>query len=146
MLYEVITGSISRSFVAETDKGNWFVKQNVITSYSIHYTKLYESLFDGMKRVDERAIGIKDDQSIETGIHDHWHTVCKSCDKVITARLLKFRAAWFFTCEARITSYNVCYTKLLRFPVLKSKSLVSTNFTTRARAERNSTRYWSYEC
>ena len=64
-------------------------KGNVITSYSIHYTKLYEFL------AALKPLGI------EPG---------KSFDKSKVAKIdgKQFRAI------ARITSYNVCYTKLLR--------------------------------
>ena len=61
--------------------------ENVITSYSIHYTKLYESACRrvGMARRPSRI----------------WSTTSSRYWPRCAAR-------------SRITSYNVCYTKLLR--------------------------------
>ena len=57
----------------------------VITSYSIHYTKLYESVF------------------LTHTHHQTTHGHQRSCGKTK-----------LFRSKHRITSYNVCYTKLLR--------------------------------
>ena len=62
----------------------------VITSYSIHYTKLYDALME---------IKAKFEKIIEDRIAAEEDERKKNAEKV------------------RITSYNVCYTKLLRLPI-----------------------------
>ena len=65
----------------------------VITSYSIHYTKLYESWLDGAW-----TFAVKNkSHCVGPGLNGN-------------SRILNVRDATYF----RITSYNVCYTKLLR--------------------------------
>ena len=62
----------------------------VITSYSIHYTKLYEVLSSshGVAGADQGPLLLALSKLRTSGAHSH----------------------------RRITSYNVCYTKLLRGP------------------------------
>ena len=64
----------------------------VITSYSIHYTKLYE-LQERCNMIKEQLFVVKD------------NIKSKASEIVIEAKK---------SGKARITSYNVCYTKLLR--------------------------------
>ena len=84
-----------------------FPARCVITSYSIHYTKLYELVDDGLAVL---ALPFPD-----------------LFQKLLAAEVVA--AEFFFGQEAafdhglrgdagvvRITSYNVCYTKLLRAP------------------------------
>ena len=63
--------------------GNELWKSDVITSYSIHYTKLYDSMLRETRQTARLQIRIDGMVRLE-------ELVC------------------------RITSYNVCYTKLLR--------------------------------
>ena len=71
---------------------------NVITSYSIHYTKLYDES-DGL-------VG-----KVGTGHHQRGEILQQ---QIVQRRIREHDAE-----IARITSYNVCYTKLLRdFPAL----------------------------
>ena len=76
--------------------------ENVITSYSIHYTKLYDS---GCELISVAPLLVyfrmrrKTDSNLERSIAQHLHDV--------TVEI-----------KHRITSYNVCYTKLLRSPRL----------------------------
>ena len=65
---------------------------NVITSYSIHYTKLYELL--GYNRIIILRFSIQP-----------FITLIRQPAKQV------FKVS---RCYIRITSYNVCYTKLLR--------------------------------
>ena len=109
----------------------------VITSYSIHYTKLYDGargnsgvilslLFRGfakgladMKTAECDAIA----NSLKLGVEGAYKAVMKPTEGTIltVARLAAETAEQSATftndCTilwARITSYNVCYTKLLR--------------------------------
>ena len=54
MLYEVITHFAGLELVC---LGNFFICHRVITSYSIHYTKLYEKLSGDQKSLIKTAIG-----------------------------------------------------------------------------------------
>ena len=79
----------------------------VITSYSIHYTKLYEA-YDFQERV--KALSLEDFESLFEQAEVHLLDVfgdykLRKFDKKSSERLVMI---------FRITSYNVCYTKLLR--------------------------------
>ena len=67
----------------------------VITSYSIHYTKLYE--YHGKLGKSVPLNPFKDSATIHS----------QNLERIIQYNDLNDR-------EYRITSYNVCYTKLLR--------------------------------
>ena len=69
---------------------------NVITSYSIHYTKLYDMQSFGTQLI------IRDFNSVQFSGFQSFSGASTSS----SYRLRRIRA--------RITSYNVCYTKLLR--------------------------------
>ena len=87
--------------------GSSSVTAIVITSYSIHYTKLYEekSYGDPQRNIlmvdNQKALGIG--LSMESGEN------IVEVGKRVEARLAEL--------ENRITSYNVCYTKLLRIMI-----------------------------
>ena len=75
-----------------------------ITSYSIHYTKLYEipeEFHRGIAR-HERAL------DLQVAARDLGHALLDRGEVLGREGALKG--------EVRITSYNVCYTKLLRDP------------------------------
>ena len=74
------------------------VKIIVITSYSIHYTKLYET---NLSKCDRIAVSSSGDNTVEI---DYADPVYGNGDVAIGVEI---------KCD-RITSYNVCYTKLLR--------------------------------
>ena len=96
----------------------------VITSYSIHYTKLYENLLDNF-RLGKIALS---DELIETLfeslsfltqlVHGKSEDESFSCDiSPIIKRIEKVLSGDKGSDNGlRITSYNVCYTKLLRRP------------------------------
>ena len=73
----------------------------VITSYSIHYTKLYEAIGFSL-------FGILAVVSLSHAVASELGT--------LTPLLIAagFFQAWIVPNAIRITSYNVCYTKLLR--------------------------------
>ena len=101
---------------------------NVITSYSIHYTKLYEmeitqfTYFQQIGGIELDPISVELTYGIERiamyvqGV-DHVKNIRWNRDStwgdVMLEREVDFCRYNFE--EARITSYNVCYTKLLRF-------------------------------
>ena len=112
MLYEVITSScVSRVPWSWPSSGvfpagwTWIV----ITSYSIHYTKLYDARCLQLPVQKLRSVG----------------GMAKT--SMINRERKRERAV-----QNRITSYNVCYTKLLRTtPVvtyLESANIYSTEF------------------
>ena len=86
----------------------------VITSYSIHYTKLYDVAGFGMMQVMMYAIPayIAGDGDMTADIEQ----LLRWASFVLTLPVVFYSAAPFFQRAARdrITSYNVCYTKLLR--------------------------------
>ena len=119
----------------------------VITSYSIHYTKLYEfgGLWRGTQRreelvrqaltaqhmyirdkhyilkegkiqiVDEYTGRVMPDRSWEQGLHQMIERKedCELTDRRETLARISYQR-FFRRYLSRITSYNVCYTKLLR--------------------------------
>ena len=87
----------------------------VITSYSIHYTKLYEQL--RISSID--AIEIDDalfEVMAEPRLAPFMHLSLQHGDNLILKRMKRrhSRDDAIALAENRITSYNVCYTKLLR--------------------------------
>ena len=100
MLYEVITERVivrrrqqaGGERRARPTRFDLALDQRVITSYSIHYTKLYEGVIE--IEVPHGAAFPGNDAAVFSSRPFVGHGVCG--------------------CRARITSYNVCYTKLLR--------------------------------
>ena len=83
-------------------------KRYVITSYSIHYTKLYEPL-------GKIPTYLSLDCVLKVSYQNCAQTICV----LPLLKLLSFSIkSWVWICQQkislRITSYNVCYTKLLR--------------------------------
>ena len=76
---------------------------HVITSYSIHYTKLYEQKFLYLPESKNDFV---------------FAIVCEELGfigaLVVIILFLLFTFRGFYIASNRITSYNVCYTKLLR--------------------------------
>ena len=107
MLYEVITKKCS------LQRMNCGIPRIVITSYSIHYTKLYDVHFRADQPVDDIADGAAevvagaDTGDRRVGQYDPG----RLDDRVGFAAFGKRQAVGRLV---RITSYNVCYTKLLR--------------------------------
>ena len=96
----------------------------VITSYSIHYTKLYETGSEVGDAV--HLLGVAGDHLIASGYRLYWISLRRedaghvermfpdSAEKLGHGRgVLAGDEVWWPTRD-RITSYNVCYTKLLR--------------------------------
>ena len=77
----------------------------VITSYSIHYTKLY----DGSLKINFKRTNIND---IIVEVIELYEAICQSRNITIVNNIGNE--------HFRITSYNVCYTKLLR--IIKTTS------------------------
>ena len=98
---------IARS-LATRENQPWTIKP-VITSYSIHYTKLYDApcgieegaAVEGERRALGEVLGQLFDKVDAAGGRRHH-------DDGAVVHLVKLPQ------PARITSYNVCYTKLLR--------------------------------
>ena len=107
--------------------------KNVITSYSIHYTKLYDTQ-NALYAADRVIVPVKDAPSLENcrNLYDFFeaHGLSKRPLRLLPClidsrirydgpfrdpyRLLKgYAINRGYRC-IRITSYNVCYTKLLR--------------------------------
>ena len=86
---------------------NWFpALLFVITSYSIHYTKLYEDTVGTLIGLSARA-----DLLDEKGnLPDIEKPMLADALSTVVAPLLGTTTTGAY----RITSYNVCYTKLLR--------------------------------
>ena len=92
----------------------------VITSYSIHYTKLYEDV--------ARVIGVVC-PTLDEG-NEERRDLKVLCDDVVVSALdselggrQQEEEAAAAIAQARITSYNVCYTKLLRASGLLLRSV-----------------------
>ena len=85
----------------------------VITSYSIHYTKLYELSFGQASLQKIVAVSPLIDPITTTVNLQVNHPVYHRYFVNKWQRSLK-RKLEFFPDLGRITSYNVCYTKLLR--------------------------------
>ena len=84
----------------------------VITSYSIHYTKLYEEI--PQKKL---CYGLCSDATLSRIELDE-RTPDKFLLDALVQRLGKSPDKFFSVLsERRITSYNVCYTKLLRITI-----------------------------
>ena len=113
------------------------VQTDVITSYSIHYTKLYDHVEPGRRIVGQR-IDVRGDVAEmrgavadadfpgdrpATGGEPAHHQPC-STGLVVQQGLQEGRQprATQDAVVARITSYNVCYTKLLRIAGLDSSA------------------------
>ena len=83
------------------------IRYGVITSYSIHYTKLYEAdggvvaELEGNRGVEIVGVELRFDGVIVA--HPVVIIVCFQSERCVDSKP-----------EPRITSYNVCYTKLLR--------------------------------
>ena len=96
----------------------------VITSYSIHYTKLYDGgdrliKLDG---VDHGAVPVhRVGHLVDRGAFDHQEEALGVLRKLIKRGLRHVH-------KARITSYNVCYTKLLRLRPKKKQKLSLISF------------------
>ena len=75
---------------------------SVITSYSIHYTKLYEDLFSEIAGIEATHLRL--------GLKVLLMAAALPAGFYLVERLFLKR----FRRGTRITSYNVCYTKLLR--------------------------------
>ena len=97
----------------------------VITSYSIHYTKLYEMIMDQFKKINDFLVRIQENYSTYakhiSNLSNKFSELEKENEllKSEIAELKKTIAAEALArkkeMERRITSYNVCYTKLLRY-------------------------------
>ena len=93
----------------------------VITSYSIHYTKLYDNTKPIWNRYDD-----KNDVMMGGQVNGMWHTPTGTTwDWAGPDAVGEYLARWVAGAHRpigdnnkangiRITSYNVCYTKLLR--------------------------------
>ena len=93
----------------------------VITSYSIHYTKLYDpngsriklGYCDNEQDVyryqgqEYDVIGLEE----ATQFTESQMQFISTCNRSVRT---DFTPRMYYTCNPRITSYNVCYTKLLR--------------------------------
>ena len=105
MLYEVITMVVS--YLMEEDgtlDGIWAYlgdAEFVITSYSIHYTKLYDIVATS-----------EDDLYCQEALNLHAYALAGWDSQQKQAYIRQWGQLW--TAHIRITSYNVCYTKLLR--------------------------------
>ena len=152
MLYEVITPRLSNKFgvsagldnlpaIEHEDLGHpqrrhtWKLalrpfgnNRGVITSYSIHYTKLYETDGTGSSKgikgvvrvsIDGGAFNINSaDDTIHSNdnitINGGTFTLSSADDGVHADSTLEINDGDVQITKSRITSYNVCYTKLLR--------------------------------
>ena len=91
---------------------------NVITSYSIHYTKLYEALLEAPGNWGERGVDIACGEGQPLGAPlasggPYFGFLC--CREELVRQMPGRIVGRTLDLEGnRITSYNVCYTKLLR--------------------------------
>ena len=98
-------------------------RKNVITSYSIHYTKLYESAISLLISLLNNQVTISSDLLNNPHQQDKkWTTGITECmcwrEPHRTRDSLSSSGAKSLI---RITSYNVCYTKLLRMITASSR-------------------------
>ena len=87
---------------------------SVITSYSIHYTKLYEveaNLLNPL--VAAKTASVTAEISIVSFLQYFLQSIKYAERMTIPAK--EIRIPSFSPSVSRITSYNVCYTKLLRY-------------------------------
>ena len=84
--------------------------QIVITSYSIHYTKLYEFTKTGIGGTDN--VWFYDMKADGYSLDDKRQVIEANDIPDIIMRFNNLEGE-----DGRITSYNVCYTKLLRWKV-----------------------------
>ena len=121
----LIPGNSIQLFISNSQDQDWYVYTNnsgeagyffayitpqdsqnfVITSYSIHYTKLYE--------VATLPIGISSFYYVTSGFGFNYSCLNASSGNGSAILLTDTYGVNFLI--VRITSYNVCYTKLLRF-------------------------------
>ena len=104
----------------------------VITSYSIHYTKLYESEIDELRasiaakkiEIETAKVAVEKYKSQQDNVRNNreYDFLSKEIEfQTLEIELCEKRIKEFTAeekdknQELRITSYNVCYTKLLRF-------------------------------
>ena len=93
---------------------------HVITSYSIHYTKLYENdralIYVSTETDEEKVYSFAELQrEVERMAAIYQSLGVKKGDRVLIYMPMIAEAAFaMLACARRITSYNVCYTKLLR--------------------------------
>ena len=92
---------------------------NVITSYSIHYTKLYEWTNLPVGMANRPGIRYGDlAESSKVKFHHVLTTLFSSQGYLKTTSIMKLddilNEVYETAYQNRITSYNVCYTKLLR--------------------------------
>ena len=78
--------------------------QNVITSYSIHYTKLY----------DPREIMLDEEIEDNDIVEQYLRNLANHAVTIISPKRGGSLKLAMLARSNRITSYNVCYTKLLR--------------------------------
>ena len=115
----------------------WIINNDVITSYSIHYTKLYDELVNyayfaanailvllvyPLIYIFERLFGFLSDVTL-VELSDTNHPILRKLAEsapgtfqhsIQVGNLAQEVAYKINANPARITSYNVCYTKLLR--------------------------------
>ena len=80
------------------------MRNGVITSYSIHYTKLYDAFLHSSGFPQDQLPRGKGGDPTRSGLWIADYVAGEQAAVNILAALY------------RITSYNVCYTKLLRLP------------------------------
>ena len=92
----------------------------VITSYSIHYTKLYEDVYNENdkcslpKMLSESKYNVYQKKSTDENSRDQVKNTRTSQNIGMDIKKILFGNGARNEGETRITSYNVCYTKLLR--------------------------------
>ena len=116
MLYEVIT---QRVLEPGLQRGALYARGRVITSYSIHYTKLYDALGALAALLGFAWHWAAAAAVLAAGLALHSAQLAgflRWLRKPSREALPAGRGAWeeAFASLHRITSYNVCYTKLLR--------------------------------